>query len=270
MERDGPVVVGVDGSKRSQTAARWAAAEAVVRHLSLHVLAVNPDPPLTDLARETAERIAEQCREEHPGLDAVGTAEIGHPASELIRASKRARLVAVGSRGRSAIAGVLLGSVSTKVAGHAHSPVVVVRDPRPDGPVVVGVDSSPHSGKALEFAVDCAALRSAELIAVQVWRSERAPGLPELDRDAAAQDATERNLSEQLAGLTTRHPDLTVRKVARHGHPVDELTDAARDAQLLAVGHRGLGGFPGLLTGSVAMGVLHHAVCPVAVVRDEP
>ncbi|MFD0488336.1 universal stress protein [Saccharopolyspora spinosporotrichia] len=60
-----------------------------------------------------------------------------------------------------------------------------------------------------------------------------------------------------------------MRELAVRGHPVAELTETAREALLLVVGHRGLGGFPGLLTGSVAMGVLHHATCPVAVVRDE-
>ncbi|GAA2795103.1 universal stress protein [Saccharopolyspora taberi] len=269
MEPDGPVVVGVDGSKRSQAAAQWAADEAERRHAPLRVLAINPDPPLTELAKETADRIAAQCRDAHPGLEIDASTELGQPAAVLVRGSRTSRLLVVGSRGRSSLAGVLLGSVSTKVATHAHCPVVVVRDPRTEGPVVVGVDSSPHSGKALEFAVDSAVIRAADLVAVQVWHVERASGLSELDLEAAAQEAAERSLSEQLAGRRTNHPDLTVHKVTRHGHPVDQLTEAAREAQLLVVGHRGRGGFPGLLTGSVAMGVLQHAVCPVAVVRGD-
>ncbi|MFI0467741.1 universal stress protein [Saccharopolyspora sp. 5N102] len=55
--------------------------------------------------------------------------------------------------------------------------------------------------------------------------------------------------------------------MAQRGHPVAELAAAAEDARLLVVGHRGRGGFTGLLLGSVAAGVLHHASCPVAVVR---
>ncbi|PFG96381.1 nucleotide-binding universal stress UspA family protein [Saccharopolyspora erythraea NRRL 2338] len=264
---DGPVVVGVDGSRRSVAAARWAAGEAALRHAPLHVLAVNPDPQLNHLAKQTAREIGEMCRETHPGLEVANMTELGNPATQLVRISALARLVVVGSRGRGALAGVLLGSVSTKVAGHAHCPVVVVREQHPRGPVVVGVDSSPHSRQALGFAFETASVHGVDLVAAQVWRAER--GASSLDREAAARESAERSLSEQLAGRRGDHPDVAVRELAVRGHPVAELTETAREALLLVVGHRGLGGFPGLLTGSVAMGVLHHATCPVAVVRDE-
>lgn len=86
----------------------------------------------------------------------------------------------------------------------------------------------------------------------------------------ALEDDVRRELAEQLAGWEQRYPQVVaVRSSVPRGHPVVELTNAARDAQLLVVGHRGHGGFTGMLLGSVASGVLHHASCPVAVVRGE-
>ncbi len=67
MMPDGPVVVGVDGSRRSVAAARWAAGEAALRHAPLHVLAVNPDPQLNHLAKQTARESARCAARRTPG-----------------------------------------------------------------------------------------------------------------------------------------------------------------------------------------------------------
>lgn len=209
----------------------------------------------------------------HPELAPESAVRRGDPARELMDESEGAQLVVVGSRGRSPVRARLLGSVSAKVATHAHCPTVVVPHQQlPDGgPVVVGLDNSPYSRAALRFAFDEAAVRGSELVAVQVWEeNEYAPIVPLLDFEVGERnDETRRALAEQLAGCSQDYPTVAVREVARRGHPVVALRTLGEDAQLVVVGHRGRGGFAGMLLGSVAAGVLDHAPCPVAVVRGE-
>lgn len=271
MAPGGPVLAGVDGSEQSLVAARWAVAEGELRQAEVRIVMVNNDPPRDDELWSMLEGAVEQFATEYPHLELYPKIARGHPAGELVRRSAEAQLVVVGSRGRSAFAQALLGSVSAKVATHAHCPVVVVRDHGCSGPVIVGLDNSPHSRDALQFAFEAAAARGTELVALQVWQyTEYAPVVAPLDSEwVPLKEDAERGLAEQLAGWRETYPNVDVRRVAQRGHPVAELTHASREAQLLVVGHRGLGGFTGLLLGSVAAGVLHHAPCPVAVVRDE-
>ncbi len=76
-----------------------------------------------------------------------------------------------------------------------------------------------------------------------------------------------RLLSEALAGHRERHPDVAVEHETVHGPTREALIEASRTARLVVVGARGRGGFSGLLLGSVSQALLHHAHCPVAVVR---
>ncbi|MFF5351695.1 universal stress protein [Saccharopolyspora hirsuta] len=271
MHPGGRVVVGVDGSPASLAAAEWAADEAVLRRAEqLQFVMVTRDPLADDEAWETVGPVADRFAARRSGVLAASEVVHGDPTDVLVQFSDGAELVAVGSRGRGALAATLLGSVSAKVAAHARCPVVVARENRGSGPVVVGVDNSPHSRAALQYAFDAAARYGCELVAVQAWQDlEFAPVVPPLDHELAAmRDEALRGLSEQLAGCTESYPDVPVHRIAQRGHPVSELAAAAEGARLLVVGHRGRGGFTGLLLGSVAVGVLHHAQCPVAVVRD--
>jgi nucleotide-binding universal stress UspA family protein len=260
---EGPVVVGLDGSDPSMTAAAWAADEAGRRHAEVRVVLVNDDPAQDERLWDTLQDTVNRLSARHRALDIYPKMARGHPAAELIRRSSQARLMVVGSRGRGPVTGTLLGSVSTKVATHAHCPVVVVREPHEEGPVVVGLDGSPQSQAALEFAFEAASLRGTELVAMQVWQETdiEYPVLAPLDVDLAGQkERVQASISEQLAGWSEKYPNVPVRPVAQRGHLVLELVHAARDARLIVVGHRGRGGFTGLLLGSVATGVLHHAV----------
>lgn len=264
-----PVLVGADGTDSSATVVSWAAAEAQLRGAPIRVLHVSDDPDHDDAAADRVRSAVDLVAREAPGVQVCSEIARGHPASELVRRSTGAQLVVVGSTGRSPLRDALLGSVSSKVATHAHCPVVVVRDSG-GGPVVVGLDNSRHSRAALRFAFEAAALRQTELVAVQVWREpEEIPVIPMTDDEIADQDAeARRELSEQLAGWSDQYPAVPVTQIGERGHPVVALTFLGRGAQLVVVGHRGRGGFTGLLLGSVAAGVLHHATCPVAVVRD--
>ncbi|MDA3650146.1 universal stress protein [Saccharopolyspora indica] len=271
MHSGGQVVVGVDGSPASLAAAAWAADEAELRRAErVRFVMVSGDRTTDDGARAILDPLTSGFADRRSGVEATSEVVRGDPADVLVRLSADAELVAVGSRGRGPLAATLLGSVSAKLAAHAECPVVVVREHRGSGPVMVGLDNSPHSRAALRFAFDAAARYACDLVAVQVWQDlEYAPVVPPLDYELAElRDEALRGLAEQLAGCTEAYPDVEVKRIAQRGHPVAELSEAAEQARLLVVGHRGRGGFTGLLLGSVAMGVLHHAQCPVAVVRE--
>jgi nucleotide-binding universal stress UspA family protein len=140
--------------------------------------------------------------------------------------------------------------------------------------IVVGVDGSPSAQAALSFALAEARLRNATVRAVAVWHVPVAayggalvPPDPDLlsDLEPAARSTLERALAEagdHAAGVE-------VESVVREGAPARVLLDEASDADLLVVGSRGLGGFRGLLLGSVSQQCSHHAPCPVVIVPHE-
>lgn len=268
-----PVVAGVDGSSRSREAALWAAREARRRRTPLELVLVNDDPARTEYGQRTVAELASSCREAEPEVTVSGEAVPGHPTDVIVRRSARAGLVVVGSRGHGGFISALVGSISAGVAMHATCPVVIVRGgtPRTHGPVVVGVDHSPGGQAALRFAFDASDQRQCELIAVQVL-PDAYPGIAAMrERDRAdLREAAELLLAQRLAGWSETHPDVALRRVTLEGSPVTVLRDCSRDAELLVIGHHGRGGFPGMLLGSVAHAVLHHAPCSVAVVRHGP
>jgi nucleotide-binding universal stress UspA family protein len=136
------ILVGVDGSGHSQRALEWAVKEAALRHTSLTVLTVDQavagfwggtlhmpkDESVTDKARDAAQAETDKVVAsigEHPESVTVKAVH-GIPAEELINASVDADLVVLGSRGGGGFARMLMGSVATQVAHHAHCPVVIL------------------------------------------------------------------------------------------------------------------------------------------------
>ena len=165
--RHPPVVVGVDGSPTSGPALRWAIHEASTRRIPLHLVSAwNPsyDLDTLGLATRTVEdhcrAVLDAARNEvtaaDPEVEVTSTAYVGPATTSLVEASRNADTVVVGSRGRRALPGFLLGATSLEVAAHAAGPVVVVRESAlPDATlerVVVGVDGSPRSSDAVAYA----------------------------------------------------------------------------------------------------------------------
>ncbi|GID29740.1 universal stress protein [Paractinoplanes brasiliensis] len=288
---DAPVVVGVDGSPSSLDAVDLAAHEAELRGLRLHIVHAFAWPPALVAARPAAPGAAEpatllraeaaavveqagvRAAKAAPGVTVTTEVADGPAAFVLLERSRRAGLIVVGDRGRGRFDGILAGTVATQLATYGSCPVIVVRGhARTGGPVVVGVDGSPRSARALEFAAEEAHHRSVELVAVHVWRtpSPAAPGaeIP-LVYDLDLLEAEEgRQLAAALDGLSDRHPGLSVRPELGRGATGQVLTSWSRQAQLMVVGDRGHGGFVGLLLGSVSQYLIYHGACPVAVVRD--
>jgi nucleotide-binding universal stress UspA family protein len=137
--------------------------------------------------------------------------------------------------------------------------------------IVVGVDGSESSRRALRFALDEARLRDSAVRVVGVWH---VPVAAYGGAMVAPDPALVRELEPQMARVLERALEeagdaaagLEVETVVREGAPVGMLLEQAQDADLLVVGSRGLGGFRGLLLGSVGQQCAHHSSCPVVIV----
>ncbi|MGW7444071.1 universal stress protein [Kitasatospora sp. NPDC054795] len=286
------VLAGVDGSPESTTAARWAAAEAVRRGLTLRLvhaqtwldyIHAGPGEPADVLALTT--RMLSDARkavlDPHPNLE-VRTELIGgvEPGNALAEAASDAELLVLGSRGLGGFAGLLVGSVGLAVAGRCEVPAVFVRageSERPGGPdrpeVVVGVDIRDPSPEVVEFAFHEAALRGAVLRAVHGWEPPPVrgyagwvPPLAEAERFRAIEDGL---LTEALTGWREKFPEVEVVEDSRIGTGSSALVDASTDASVVVVGRRRRPHHAGLRLGPVAHAVLHHAQAPVAVVPHD-
>ncbi|MFC0038636.1 universal stress protein [Actinomadura rayongensis] len=262
------LVVGVDGSAQSLTAVEWAAAEASRRKASLRAVCVTtPGPPDAESILDKAVSVA---RPHIPAPHLTTAVATGQPAAALIESATDASILIVGSRGRGGRTGLLLGSVALQVASHAPCPVISVRgNPRPtQGEVVVGIDGSPGSKAALDFAFKAAQVRSDRLRAVRAWTTPPPDATPHVpDPDLVADAEVETDLANALAEAGKPYPDVRVIPDAHQARPVRALTTASTRADLLVVGARGRGGFKNLLLGSVANAMLHRSACPVAVVH---
>ncbi len=140
--------------------------------------------------------------------------------------------------------------------------------------IIVGVDGSRHSQRALEWAMNEAAARHAPLGVLTVHQAAVGyfGGIETSDRDrdltARAQASAQAEADTLLAELTGPRPEsVTVRAV--NGFPVEELINASKDADMIVLGSHGAGGLTRFLMGSTAGQVSRHAQCPVHIVPAE-
>ncbi|MGP4015070.1 universal stress protein [Saccharopolyspora sp. 5N708] len=291
----GPVVVGVDGSAVARNAARWAAREADRRRTELRIVYADPtaQPVLSEIPgvhwpkeheahiREQVARWlstgAEAAREQAPELPVSTASSPGTPDKVLIAESETAGLLVVGDRGFGGFTGLLAGAVAVKVAAYANCSVAVVPDVGDPltfpvtGPVVAGVDDPRSAESVLAHAFAVAASWTVPLHVVHTWEvigidlKWMRTRLPEEE----VAEREQRFVSEALAGWSSRFPDVEVQRFVSRGSPTAELLAHAKQAQLVVVGARGRGGFPGLRLGSTSHKLIHHSPCPVIVVRDD-
>ena len=279
----GAVVVGVDGSSLSDEALAWAAAEAArsgaplhVVHAFVHVSVIGSFSAVSPADRESlggavVHAAADRARAAHDSLPVTEEVCLGPAAPQLLNAAKDARMIVLGARGHGRVGGMLVGSVSQQVAMHARCPVVVVRGStdHTDGPVVIGMDGSPEAGAALRFGLRHADGVGAPVRVVRAEYLESPPGVPPgewyADLVDRLHEMTE-SVRAEVDAAREEFPrlDLDLRVIRRH--PVKALVEESADARLVVVASRGLGGFTGLLLGSVSQGVLSRAPVPVAIV----
>jgi nucleotide-binding universal stress UspA family protein len=138
--------------------------------------------------------------------------------------------------------------------------------------VIVGVDGSPSSTAALAWAARYADAIGATLHAVLAWHYPSVAGgppvghTPEPVRSQVEQSRYE-ILDKAIESACRELPAIQVDRKVVYGHPAQALIDESRNAHLLVVGSKGHGGFTGMMLGSVSTHCVHHASCPVTVVK---
>ncbi|ELS58400.1 universal stress protein [Streptomyces viridochromogenes] len=277
------MLVGLDDTSYSWLAADWAAAEAQMRGCALRVVhAVGRGAEraygetgvgLTEQVLQGALGVLDDARARleaaHPGVPIEGTLARDDPADALLTAAEDADMIVVGTRGRGGFAGLLLGSVSLKVAAHADAPVVVVRGETgkaAGGGVVVGVRDD-RDEEAVRFALAEADLRQADVRLVHAWTPLAHTGLvvPQVSHLEEERDAHARLLNH-AARPVAEYPTVHVDSELIVGSPAGALVEASARAGMVVLPRHPVEGRFGQRLGAVVHAVLHHAVCPVAVV----
>ncbi len=282
-----PIVAGVDGSVAALDAVRWAARTAARDHAPLHLIhaldfaallaggVVPPPEELKDVLRTRGKRylrVASELAKAQGALDVTTRLDPDRATQALLEASRTARQVVVGASGHGRLVGALAGSVASALGTHAHCDSVIVRGDTWDEPeaatrpVVTGIDGGTTSAQVLPAAFAEAEDRNAPLVAVHAWADDPPRPEAELHLDfQSLNDAGRQLLGEFVDKYATNGVD--TEQVIVRDHPRRELLERSEDAQLVVIGSRGRGGFPGLLLGSTGQALLHNAACPVLIVR---
>ena len=287
------IVVGVDGFGTSRAPFDWAVREAVRQQVELEVVhAFGPsyDISPTGIPGPMLDRGPYEAAAKRYIDDVVGTVHAEQrralpsllrviipvaPGAALVDASRDAGLLVVGQRGRGPVTG-LLGSVSHQCVHHAECPVTVVpRDwaqPATEK-IVVGVDGSEGSKRALRWALDEAARWEAELIVAHAWFTPYPVepwGIVITPKDHDRFDREALELAEAMVdgAVVDGAPEPSWTPMAIEDASGAGLVKVSSGADLLVVGSRGRGGFRALLIGSTSLHCLHHARCPVTIVPN--
>ncbi|MDI9884270.1 universal stress protein [Streptomyces sp. HNM0645] len=284
-----PLVVGVDGSDSSLRAVDWAVDHAARHGLPLRLVyaslweryegrqpSFSTERPAEEVMGEhIVASAAERARLRAPEVKVSGEVLPDDAVSALLREGHDASALVTGSRGRSDLGGLLLGSVGLTVAARATCPVVVVRGSERNrqgafGRVAVGVGEAAEDLGAVRFALREAEVRGCVLEAVRAWRC---PAHDRADHPLLADDAGRTHeerasaiLDEALRDLVRGRVEVEARAVEGPAHKV--LLSASVGADLLVVGALRPHGHFGLQLGRVAHALLHHSECPVAVVPE--
>ncbi|MBJ7356767.1 universal stress protein [Nocardioides sp.] len=298
MTRDipaGSIVVGTDGSAHAERAVVWAARQAHLEGRPLDIVHAYGRVGVGELAwlgtpgldqsvltralHEAGETLAAEAREiavlEVPGLE-VRTHVLGTDARDaLVEASASAHVVVLGSRGRGPLRSLVLGSVSQSVARLARCPVVVCRPQEPhDGrhEVLVGAEGSVASLPVVEFAFQQASLHHLPLVVMHSFVDPTLVTQGAAGVQAEPSDVVELRmlLSESVAGLGEKYPDVEVDLQLSQGLVDQCLLHEAPEAELVVVGRSDVSGWSRLLYSSCALAVLERARTTVVVVPEQP
>lgn len=290
-----PVVVGIDGSEGSLGAARWAADFAARSGSPLQLLhaiprlewyfanamVFSPESLAEELAADGNKKLddAESAvREHHPDLTIDRLIVNESVPTVFAESSETARLIVVGAHWHSAASDLVLGGHVIRIVNHAKCPVVVWREIKATRtgkplPVVVGVDESENSIRAMRAAFSVADTLGAPVTVAHMWETGPALGLGygegpvDWNLMNLLKSNQEEKMDELLAPLRKEFPGAHIHKVYTDQGPAKGLKKLSQEAQLMVVGSRGHGKMTGAVLGSVSQSLIHHAECPVLVVR---
>jgi nucleotide-binding universal stress UspA family protein len=277
------IVAGVDTSENAARAAMWAARQAVDLGLPLQLIhaldlgaAVGYYSEASDVRatlRESGAKlltdVTRRVQEQFPALR-VDTELVEPSAPEaLVAASASDKLIVTGTRGHGGFAGLLIGSVSLKLAVHAHGPAVVVRGEQAGEPldeIVLGLEPG-EAQPPIRYAFATAAALGATVHVVRAWLPHPAYAGRYVFEDAELAEREQRVEAEALIkDAQERYPDVRVTLDVVRGNAVPMLIEAARGCRLLVVGSHRRRAPLSVGAGYVLQGLLSHAPTPIAIV----
>jgi len=275
------LIVGIDGSKHSRWAMEWATRLPLTEPpaiLAVHALdlvsfrapfVVQPvvagNQPfiraeITRLRRQATEVIAE-AKEffSEANVPVKVVLEKATPATTILKHARREDLIVLGSRGLTAVDRFMLGSVSSNVAAHARSSILIVKQtPRPIRRLLFATDGSKSAQRPLRFLTQDLRSDGVEALVVHVLPFLKYPELKE-----AGQGLLDREAERLLrAGYT-------VTETLRLGQAADEIIKVAdrNNVDLVVAGANGLGAIARFFLGSVSTKLLHHTSSSILIVR---
>jgi len=277
------IAVGVDGSPSAERALTWAAAEAQRRQQGLDVVLAYMIPvgggtggypsPLSGTEMDGYIAAEQQIltgsvarvRQLYPELDVQEMLVPGAAAGALSDLSREASIVVVGSNGKGLVKRAL-GSVSSSLAHHAHCPIVIVPENEPStNSIVVGIDKTVGSVRALRWSLETAALRGASVLVIAAWDyptfaivGVEVPMHPFAEQAA---DALE-HIEAAMYSTDADDSGVTVDTDVREGAPDVVLIEASASADLVVVG-------AGHGLGKMGAKIATHAQCPVVIVPED-
>lgn len=276
----GRVVLVMEPSRANDAALAWAADWAAARDLGLTIVATHGPfaspyrgsdihKKLLDAARDQAsswlDKARDETRAQHPTLSLM-TALLNRPAWEaLIEVSDQAGMTVVGTDSLGGFMSSLPSGATDRVVSDAHGPVAFVPPQQcgaPTGPITVGVDLAGSSQAATRVAFAMAAQSGLTVRAVC------AVGTGRLRDGAVGQDDLHAAVTAALEPFTLMFPMVRVSIELEEGLPEQTLLRLTQDASMLVVGSRGIGGWRGLLIGSVSRRLVGRSRVPVLVVRS--
>jgi nucleotide-binding universal stress UspA family protein len=277
-----PIVVGINGSAASEAAMSWSLQRAA-RH-ELAVIAVHtvddrwitPEfqyhEPIRESGMQLLRQVQQDAARKAPDVEVQIQLRHGSPGSELQAMSRAASMVVIGSHYRHWADGGPMTDRALQIVMASDCPVAVIpQEVREGRGVMVGVDGSEESMQAVAFAAAEADREGDGLTAILAFRRPAGwihLGMPVRGLAEAIEEENSIVLSESVAGLGDKFPDLVVhQRLEMDKDPAQALVDAASNARLLVIGSRGRGGFSRLVLGSTAHAVLRQVPCPTVVTR---
>ena len=291
------ILLATDFSRWAQRAEDYACAFACSWKASLTVLSVAEFPPelnpdylvnqqyLADLLKRASSRLVDlKGRAERRGLAVTTRMATGIPSEEVIAAARAedSDLIIVGTRGKTGLAHILLGSTAERVIRGAPCPVLSVRTEQADiehegvlarpvtlERILVPVDFSDCSLDALEYAIVVAQQAKASLMLLHVLEPV-SYGLDfTLNESHQSESSTWTKRLEELIS-SHQHTRVPMEFRLRGGLPSDSILDCAQtlSCNLIVMGTHGRRGISHTISGSVAESVLRKSHCPVIAVRS--
>jgi len=263
-------------------AVQWAVDYATPRRLELelvHVLeetrAFVPKALRGEVLRSAEQQLGGHARhiaDAHPLLRVRSIVLEGSPVDELSDRASTAELLVIGTHALKRFSNLIFSTRAAQVVSRSSVSVVIVpSEPREAGTgIVVGVDGSPASLAAVEFAAQEADRLGEPLTVVYAWRVPAPWAIATIEADWPVEPGDDDRivLAESVAGLPEKYPDLMVTEDINAMLPVDALIGAAAGARMLVVGTHGRKGFARFWLGSVSHQLILAMPCPLAVIRS--